>query len=761
MDIIPLLFDDVKRIPIITSAAQELWLGIQVKAPQVWTEYESWAASALPSAIYSELNTRLSGASSTDRHQGASLPSFDLLPSETWAARKDIHALGRSYLRHIVRAANALKDEETKRCTVAQVYEAAELLSLLPDSALLYVVKALRETADWPTPDEFQAWSAKQPAEPVWEQAVRRATRARTILVEGYLRYVLRVAGGSIGRGLEYPDLVQEGVFGLMRAAERFDYRAGARFGQFAANWIRQAIGRALADQGRTIRLPVHMYEQVQAIRRSIEEAATEDDLLTSLLRQKRVCRLLEFCQPIVPLHLELSTPEIDQLGLEDGPDEPVTLADCLVDNSRAVQLEYRQQGFQRLVQEMLVQIGADLHPRNLKILQQRSGLLDGQERSLEEVGQIHGLTRERIRQIEQRAHEKLRYLGHKWLKDIIFVEPSETPKLPRQIQRYLEDRFNPLYSMPAPGLERERHRLDRLLQSLPAGDLYGGRPATESSRSQQLEMALRSLANPAHYTTITDQLNDMIADPELDASSVYGLLKRHDTVFASLGEGVFSLVEWERWPGVEDERVLPYCPALLPDPPDQPDSFLESVVQARKILENGRSVDVFLQMMTEWAGLGWPQPATVCQSVLSAYFLVGVIPYVYYSDHQHNRLSLVLPMSNLQQLRVYCLDTLSRRLQAMPEFWWLLQRRQPIRVTELALHFVSLHPFALDDTVNRLNLLAGIGAVQRSPNGRYRLTALGESVAERWAQEPGVEFAPLESKHVDDVWDFAELLLE
>jgi hypothetical protein len=139
----------------------------------------------------------------------------------------------------------------------------------------------------------------------------------------------------------------------------------------------------------------------------------------------------------------------------------------------------------------------------------------------------------------------------------------------------------------------------------------------------------------------------------------------------------------------------------------------------------------------------------------------VGVIPYIYYCDHEDDPLSLTLPESNLQRLRVYCLDSMSRRLQAMPEFWWLLQRHQPIRVTELARFFVEIHPNALDDVANRLTILAGIGAVQKSSYGRYHLTPLGESLAERWAREPQSLLESSQSAPDEDMWDFAEPLLD
>ena len=178
----------------------------------------------------------------------------------------------------------------------------------------------------------------------------------------------------------------------------------------------------------------------------------------------------------------------------------------------------------------------------------------------------------------------------------------------------------------------------------------------------------------------------------------------------------------------------------------------------AREVLQASCDVTRFLYAMTKWAGMIWPQPRWICQNVLLAYYLAGVIPYVFYADSEEQILTLTLPATDLQKLREYCLEALTRRLQAMPEFWWLLQHHQPVRVSELSQLFVNVYPLGLDDVSNRLSFLVGIGAVQKSSCGRYHLTQLGETMAELWGRSPlGLE-KPLTEMQEIGTWELADL---
>ncbi len=162
---------------------------------------------------------------------------------------------------------------------------------------------------------------------------------------------------------------------------------------------------------------------------------------------------------------------------------------------------------------------------------------------------------------------------------------------------------------------------------------------------------------------------------------------------------------------------------------------------------------------MLQWAQADLEQQKWFLQSILSAYYLVGLIPYGFYFGDSNPVLTCALPDLSIQELRYHCLQTLTERLVAMPEFWWLLQKEQPARPSDLGDEFADIHPDGLDDVLHRLRILAGLGAAQKLKYGRYRLTALGEKCANMWKKQPTLEFTVEEndvSDFVDDLMDFA-----
>jgi RNA polymerase primary sigma factor len=309
----------------------------------------------------------------------------------------------RMYLKEIGRVPLLTAEEEV---SLAKRIEAGMLASERLAESEATELEAAADTISQPAPDE-------SPPEPVecldpeevdtLQAVVEDGEQAKQALTQANLRLVVSIAKRYAGRGMLILDLIQEGNLGLMRAVEKFDYTKGFKFSTYATWWIRQAITRAIADQARTIRIPVHMVESINKVHR------VQRQMMQDLEREPTVAELADKVDMTPQRVREILRISQDPLSLDSpvGEEDDSSLGDFIEDQQAQAPAEMAAR---RMLGDAVVEALDELNDREKAVVRLRFGLDDGQARTLEEVGKEFGVTRERIRQIEAKTLAKLRH---------------------------------------------------------------------------------------------------------------------------------------------------------------------------------------------------------------------------------------------------------------------------------------------------------------------------------------------------------------
>jgi RNA polymerase primary sigma factor len=425
------------------SADQETWLAVQILAQRHLTavrdrvtalrkgETHQSPGSLLLLELYHDLCDDWKHLRETVKRLGQPMPDLAKLLQEARGLRASWQESGPSYLRTWLERGPWGRDPAWNK-VARNAFDVFVVLYILPAAAQTKFAGYLRTRKTPPVKRAFQAWLPSGGGEADLHAVEERMQEAQKALIRANLRLVVSVAKRYIGRGIAFLDLVQEGNLGLLRAVEKFDPILGFKFSTYATWWIRQAISRAIADQARTIRIPVHMVETINRLTRAqrhlvqqlereptSEELAVELELLepsdtTELLRLRGAQEPLP---PALDLKVQRAVERVDRIlrlaqepmSLETpvGSEESSILGDFIEDENVVTPLDAASR---ELLRDQIRNALLYLNERERQVLELRFGLLDGRDHTLEEVGQRLGVTRERVRQIEAKALRKLRH---------------------------------------------------------------------------------------------------------------------------------------------------------------------------------------------------------------------------------------------------------------------------------------------------------------------------------------------------------------
>jgi RNA polymerase primary sigma factor len=461
-DPVRMYLKEIGQVPLLNTN-REIWLSTQIAAENLVQELFDHLSrldkngekrSGLPKladvvvVAYDHVQERWEKVLEVAEQYKVEPPDMRELIDEVQKINDDWDTDDKSYIREYLRQRDWGRDEGWNELA-RRLFDVVQGLCLIPVPQQMEIRKHYRENGQLAPPETFQHWFLSdedtiEDLQYLFERIEGRAELAAEALTRANLRLVVSVAKRYMGRGINFLDLIQEGNIGLLRAVAKFDHAKGFKFSTYATWWIRQAISRAIADQARTIRIPVHMVETINRLMRvqrellqqlgaepSAEQIALEMDFLApeeieaiKLLRrngthldpglQRKLRRAAQKVRKIMRISQEPMSLEMP-IGQEDSS----LLGDFIEDDKVLGPVDAASR---QLLKEQIRSALGVLSDREREVLEMRFGLQDGQDHTLEEVGRHFGVTRERIRQIEAKALRKLRH-----------------PTRSRQLRDYLE----------------------------------------------------------------------------------------------------------------------------------------------------------------------------------------------------------------------------------------------------------------------------------------------------------------------------------